>query len=164
MVTTKEAAKVAMHIMRNATREVFNGIGLFGSIAREGRGNDINLVVLTVTPEQSRDYLVTASEHMTRLKEELGDSLTKERRRGLRTQLAREVLKLESLAPAGIDESLVDLVLYPSWGCTLCALRHLRRLGERYALDHNIAQDVRFFNWTTETFDRLEVDAEHVDH
>ena len=140
MKTLEDAAAVAAYLFERLFPDPCEAIGLFGSIARNGVGNDIDLVVFVHYSSTARQFLATGEEMLSEIA-----NPTKEEMRQVRQRAARKILNIERLGPQDLDEESVDVLLYPFYHGIEGAIDNIQISSKTLALDASMIRDLRFF-------------------
>lgn len=151
MKTTNDAMVVAEYLFRLLYPLKCEAIGLFGSVARYGRGNDIDMVVFVPLSFDERQFHAIATTMLEKM-----DQPTREDKQRIRQEAARRVLGLERLSPAdACEEGAVDILLYRFDYDVEGAIAHLRRLGREHHIEAEISRDLLFFSPQEKSFVRV---------
>ena len=124
-------------------------VGLFGSVAREGDGRDLDIVLFVPLAFDERRFHTIA----TRMLEKI-EQPTREEKQRIRQEAARQVLEVERLSPASVCEEDVDILLYRFDYDVEGAISNLPRLAKEHKIEAEIAQDLLFFNPQEKRFEK----------
>lgn len=140
MKTLEDAAAVAAYLFERLFPDPCEAIGLFGSIARNGVGNDIDLAIFVTHSYTARQSLRTGEQMLNDIA-----NPTKEDKHRVRQHAARETLNIERLAPENICEESVDVLLYPFYYDIEAAIDNLQTSAKSHALEANVVRDLQLF-------------------
>lgn len=155
MFTTQDASTAASYLLAALYPAKCEAVGLFGSIARSGQGNDIDLVVFTPLPFTAHQVFAIATKLTERLKTEKGRKLTKDEKAEIRREAARQLLGLKRLTPLEIDETAIDILVYPFYYDFNGAVDELRRKGEGKYIESRIVRDLLILDHRNKNFFRI---------
>ncbi len=154
MFSQKEAVAVGCYLMERLYPNKCEAIGLYGSLARSGQGNDIDLIVFTPLTFTSKQFLEIGRNMKTEFETRQGQSPTKEEKAEIRRQAARLSLELDRLTPLEIEETHIDILVYPFHIDREGALEGLKNVGQEHDIEASIAGDLLFLNYQEKRFVR----------
>lgn len=155
--TTNDAVIVAEYLLELLYPLKCEAVGLFSSVAREGQGSDIDIVIFVPLSFDERRFHMIAARMLEKIEQP-----TSEDKQKIRQEAARQVLEVEHLCPVGIPEEDVDVLLYRFDHDIEGAIAHLRRLGREHHIEAEISRDLLFFSPPEKNFVRIGEGAVHL--
>jgi predicted nucleotidyltransferase len=157
MYTRDDAVTVGMFLMEElADSGACEAIGLFGSLARHGQGNDIDLIIFVSHSNISRRFIMGCTERVSDWEAKTGRKADKEVKTELRRTSVRELFGLDALTPPNLAENCVDILVYPFSYSYSGAVDELKTIGGESNIEATIAKEVLFLNYQARSFVRIE--------
>lgn len=148
-MTEENAQEIAEFILSHEHQQIHT-IGIFGSVAREGIGNDLDLIIFTFRSTMLR-FMEKSSNQVQQLKKE-GNEVDKNTLSRIRKEIAKVVLSLDFLCANQEMEDQLDVYLFPA-SLEEDVDRWIREgNGAATAFMQSVVKDLKYFDPVTKTF------------
>src|SRR3989344_340609 len=143
MKTIDDAKEVADRILRLFPNHC-EAIGLFGSVARDGKGNDIDLIIFATFGSFETQFFNRAMAILGQVENPTAIDMTR-----TRSEAIRQVFGLIATEPLGAGDVFDDDVdaFVRRWSHSLqAAVENIRQVGKTNAMDAEIVRDLHIYD------------------